>query len=51
MDINKIVYEVRDKRVILVKDVAKLLKLGNGTKELNQLVKRNISKFTNENYF
>lgn len=45
MDINKIIYEVRGRRVILVKDVAKLL--GMDTKRINEIVKRNIDKFSN----
>ncbi len=49
MDINKIIYEVRGRRVILVKDVAKLFDMD--TKRINEIVKRNIDKFSNENYF
>ena len=48
---ENLVYEVRGKKVMLDSDLAKLYECNNGTKELNQLVKRHLEKFSNEVYF
>ncbi len=48
---ENLVYEVRGKRVMLDSDLAKLYECNNGTKELNQLVRRHIEKFPNDVYF
>ena len=43
--IEDLIYEVRDKQVMLDSDLAKLYECKNGTKEINQAVKNNIEKF------
>ncbi len=48
---ENLVYEVRGKRVMLDSDLAKLYQCNNGTKELNQLVRRHIEKFSSDMYF
>ena len=48
---ENLVYEVRGKRVMLDSDLAKLYECNNGTKELNQLVRRHIEKFSSDMYF
>ncbi len=49
--IENIIYEVRGKQVMLDSDLAKLYKCVNGTKTINQSVKRNIDRFPNDFYF
>ena len=39
------IYEIRDKYVMLDSDLAKLYSCKNGTKEINQAVKNNLEKF------
>ena len=51
MDIENMIYEVRDKQVMLDSDLAKLYKCTNGTKDINKAVKRNIERFPEEFYF
>ena len=48
-DIN--IYKVRGKDVMLDSDLAKIYGYKNGTKTLNQFVKRNIELFNDNNYF
>ena len=56
--IENMIYEIRGKQVMLDSDLAKLYQCKNGTKEINQAVKRNIERFpedfcfklTNEEY-
>lgn len=43
--IENLIYEIRGKQVMLDSDLAKLYKCKNGTKVINQAVKRNITKF------
>ena len=42
------IYEVRGKQVMLDSDLAKIYHCKNGTKEINQAVKRNINRFPEE---
>ena len=42
---------LRDKQVMLDRDLAKLYRCANGTKTINQAVKRNIDRFPNDFYF
>ena len=43
--IESMIYEIRGKQVMLDSDLAKLYKCVNGTKTINQSVKRNIDGF------
>ena len=43
--IENMIYEIRDKQVMLDSDLAKLYGCKNGTKEINQAVKNNLEKF------
>ena len=45
ISINDLIYDVRGKLVMLDSDLAKLYQCINGTKEINQTVKRNIERF------
>ena len=45
ISIERIIYEIRGKQVMLDSDLAKLYKCKNGTKEINQAVKNNPLKF------
>lgn len=45
INIEKLIYEVRGKQVMLDKDLAKLYQCANGTKTVNQAVKRHINRF------
>ena len=49
--IEELIYEVRGKQVMLDSDLAKLYGCKNGTKEINQAVKRNIDRFPYDFYF
>ena len=49
--IEDLIYEVRGKQVMLDSDLAKLYGCKNGTKEINQAVKRNIDRFPYDFYF
>ena len=51
LDIKKMIYEIRGKQVMLDSDLAKLYQCKNGTKSINQAVKRNIQRFPNDFYF
>ena len=46
--IEDMIYEVRGKQVMLDSDLAKIYHCKNGTKEINQAVKRNINRFPEE---
>ena len=48
-DISSIIYEVRDKYVILDSDLAKLF--GVETKRINEVIKRNSVKFNHSTYW
>ena len=43
--IEKLIYEIRGKQVMLDSDLAKLYECTNGTKDINKAVKRNIERF------
>ena len=43
--IESLIYEVRGKQVMLDSDLARLYECANGTKTINQAVKRNVAKF------
>ncbi len=45
INIENMIYEIRGKYVMLDSDLAKLYHCKNGTKEVNQAVRRNIEKF------
>ena len=45
VNIEDLIYEIRDKHVMLDSDLAKLYNCVNGTKEINQAVKNNAEKF------
>ena len=45
LKIEKMIYEIRGKQVMLDSDLAKLYQCKNGTKEINQAVKNNLEKF------
>ena len=46
--IENLIYEVRGKQVMLDSDLARIYHCKNGTKEINQAVKRNINRFPSE---
>lgn len=43
--IENLIYEIRGKQVMLDSDLAKLYECANGTKTINQAVKRHIDRF------
>ena len=43
--IENMIYEIRGKQVMLDSDLAKLYACSNGTKTINQAVKRHIKRF------
>ena len=43
--IENMIYEIRGKQVMLDSDLARLYECSNGTKTINQAVKRHIKKF------
>ena len=43
--IENMIYEVRGQQVMLNSDLARLYECANGTKTINQAVKRNIERF------
>ena len=43
--IENMIYEVRGQQVMLDSDLARLYECANGTKTINQAVKRNIERF------
>lgn len=43
--IEKLIYEVREKQVMLDSDLARLYECVNGTKDINKAVKRNMERF------
>lgn len=48
VNINNLIYNVRGRLVMLDSDLAKLYQCINGTKEINQMVKRNIDRFPSD---
>ena len=51
LNIEKKIYEIRDKQVMLDNDLAKLYQCANGTKTINQAVNRHQDRFPNDFYF
>ncbi len=51
IDIKDLIYEVREKQVMLDSDLAVLYGCTNGTKTINQAVKRNLERFPSNFYF
>ena len=51
IDIKNLIYEVRGKQVMLDSDLAILYGCINGTKTINQAVKRNLERFPSNFYF
>lgn len=49
--IENLIYEIRSEQVMLDSDLAKLYECKNGTKVINQAVKRNIERFPSDFYF
>jgi len=49
--IEKMIYEIRGKQVMLDSDLAKLYECANGTKDVNKAVKRNTERFPIDFYF
>ena len=45
INIENMIYEIRGKQVMLYSDLAKLYQCANGTKTINQAVKRHINRF------
>ena len=45
INIEDMIYEIRGKQVMLDSDLARLYECTNGTKTINQAVKRHINKF------
>lgn len=48
---ENMIYEIRGVEVMLYSDLAKIYECANGTKTINQSVKRNIKKFPSDFYF
>ena len=48
IDIENLIYEIRGKQVMLDSDLAKLYQCKNGTKTINQAVKRHKERFPND---
>ena len=51
LKIEDMIYEIRGKQVMLDSDLAKLYKCKNGTKEINQAVKRHVERFPKDFYY
>jgi len=51
LDIVNMIYEIRGKQVMLDSDLAKLYQCSNGTKTINQAVKRHLERFPYDFYF
>ena len=50
-NIENLIYEVRGKQVMIDSDLANLYKCGNGTKDINKAVGRNLERFPEDFYF
>lgn len=48
---ENLIYKVREMKVMLNSDLARLYECTNGTKTINQAVKRNAGKFPDDFYF
>ena len=51
VNIENMIYEIRDKQVMLDSDLANLYECINGAKTINQAVNRHIDRFPNDFYF
>ena len=51
IQVENLIYEIRGKQVMLDSDLARLYNCLNGTKTINQAVKRNIERFPDDFYF
>ena len=51
INIKNLIYCIRGKQVLLDRDLAELYNCKNGTKTINQAVKRNIKRFPNRFMF
>ena len=51
IEIVNMIYEIRGQQVMLDSDLSKLYQCTNGTKTINQAVKRHIERFPNDFYF
>lgn len=51
LKIEKMIYEIRGKQVMLDSDLAKLYQCSNGTKDINKAVKRHLDRFPDDFYF
>ena len=51
INIENMIFEVREKQVMLDSDLARLYGCKNGTKDINKAVNRNLDKFPNDFYF
>ena len=49
--VEDMIYEIRGKQVMVDRDLDKLYKCANGTKDINKAVKRNIERFPEDFYF
>ena len=49
--IENMIYEIRGNQVMLDSDLARIYECANGTKTINQAVKRNINRFPDDFYF
>ena len=49
--IENMIYEIRGKQVMLDSDLAKIYQCANGTKTINQAVKRHLDRFPSDFYF
>ena len=50
-NIEKLIYEIRGVQMMLDSDLARLYECANGTKTINQAIKRNLERFPNDFYF
>ena len=51
INVENMIYEIRDKQVVLDSDLAKLYQCVNGTKTINQAVSRHLDRFPSDFYF
>ena len=51
IDIEKLIYEIRGKQIMLDSDLARLYECVNGTKTINQAVNRHLDRFPDDFYF
>ncbi len=49
--VENMIYEIREKQVMLESNLAKLYQCTNGTKDINKAVSRNADRFPDDFYF